>query len=224
MDYVDITALLAEIDTPWNSAEVPEIYFNRLDEARRQLARSNVQVDERAIVAKAMKSFKDAGDYDAAIREWEVRPIATQTYVNLRTVMNKEFTKLNRQDATTARATGHASINNIVEEMATTTGELVATLTDSHAKQVETLMKSTTAALEKLTAAILANNSNKVPTDGDAKAKAAAKAAAWAEKKKNATTCPHCSRVHPNRSHSQCWELPDNASKRPPGWKSVKST
>ena len=122
-------------------------------------------------------------------------------YANLRTVMNTEFTKLNRQDATTARATGHASINNIVEEMATTTGELVATLTDSHAKQVETLMKSTTAALEKLTAAILANNSNKVPTDGDTKAKAAAKAAVWAEKKKNATTCPHCNLIHPNRTH-----------------------
>ena len=189
MDYVDITALLAECDTPWNAAEVPEKYFNRLDEARRQLARLNVQIDERAIVAKALKSFKDAGDYDAAI----------------------------------PRATGHASINNIVEEMATTTGELVATLTDSHAKQVETLMKSTTAALEKLTAAILANNSNK-PIGGDAKAKAAAKAAAWAEKKKNATTCPHCNLIHPNRTHSQCWELPDNASKRPTGWKSVKST
>ena len=38
MDYVDITALLAECDTPWNAAEVPEKYFNRLDEARRQLA------------------------------------------------------------------------------------------------------------------------------------------------------------------------------------------
>jgi hypothetical protein len=224
MDYVDITALLAECDTPWNAAEVPEKYFNRLDEARRQLARSNVQVDERAIVAKALKSFKDAGEYDAAIREWEARPIANQTYANLRIVMNTEFTKLNRQDSTTARATGHASINNIVEEMATTTGELVATLTNSHAKQVETLMKSTTAALEKLTAAILANNSNKVPTDGDAKAKAAAKAAAWVEKKKNATTCPHCNLIHPNRTHAQCWELPDNASKRPAGWKSVKST
>ena len=223
MDYVDITALLAECDTPWNAAEVPEKYFNRLDEARRQLARLNVQIDERAIVAKALKSFKDAGDYDAAIREWEAKSIANQTYSNLRIVMNTEFTKLNRQDATTARATGHASINNIVEEMATTTGELVATLTDSHAKQVETLMKSTTAALEKLTAAILANNSNK-PIGGDAKAKAAAKAAAWAEKKKNATTCPHCNLIHPNRTHSQCWELPDNASKRPTGWKSVKST
>ena len=223
MDYVNITALLAECDTPWNAAEVPEKYFNRLDEARRQLARLNVQIDERAIVAKALKSFKDAGDYDAAIREWEAKSIANQTYSNLRIVMNTEFTKLNRQDATTARATGHASINNIVEEMATTTGELVATLTDSHAKQVETLMKSTTAALEKLTAAILANNSNK-PIGGDAKAKAAAKAAAWAEKKKNATTCPHCNLIHPNRTHSQCWELPDNASKRPTGWKSVKST
>ena len=223
MDYIDITALLAECDTPWNAAEVPEKYFNRLDEARRQLARLNVQIDERAIVAKALKSFKDAGDYDAAIREWEAKSFANQTYSNLRIVMNTEFTKLNRQDATTARATGHASINNIVEEMATTTGELVATLTDSHAKQVETLMKSTTAALEKLTAAILANNSNK-PIGGDAKAKAAAKAAAWAEKKKNATTCPHCNLIHPNRTHSQCWELPDNASKRPAGWKSVKST
>jgi len=68
------------------------------------------------------------------------------------------------------------------------------------------------------------SNSNKVPIDGDAKAKATAKAAAWAEKKRNATTCPHCNHIHPNRSHAQCWELPDNASKRPAGWKSVKST
>ena len=46
MDYVDITALLAECDTPWNAAEVPEKYFNRMDKARRQLARAQVQIDE----------------------------------------------------------------------------------------------------------------------------------------------------------------------------------
>ena len=103
-----------------------------------------------------------------------------------------------------ARVMGHASINYIVEEMATTMGELVATLTDSHAKQVESLMKSATAALEKLTVAILLNNSNKVPIDGDAKK---AKTAVWAEKKRNATNCPHCSRIHPNHTHAQCWEL-----------------
>ena len=53
-----------------------------------------------------------------------------QTYANLRTLMNTEFTKLNRQDATTARAIGHASVNNIVEEMAQATEELVAELSE----------------------------------------------------------------------------------------------
>ena len=52
MDFVDITALLAECDSPWNAAEVPTKYFNRVDKARRQLARANVQVDERAMMAK----------------------------------------------------------------------------------------------------------------------------------------------------------------------------
>jgi hypothetical protein len=225
MDYVDITALLTECDAPWNAAEVPEKYFNRMDESRRQLARSNVQVDERAMVAKALKSFKDAGDYDAAIREWEARPAAAQTYANLRTLMNTEFTKLNRQDATTARATGHSSVNNVVEEMAKATEELVAELTERQGKQVETLMKSTSEALEKLTAAILANKPSATATaTGNSSGKLSAKAAIWAEKKKNATTCPHCTRIHPNRTHDQCWELPANAAKRPANWKSAKST
>ncbi len=212
MDFVDITALLAEMDLPWNVAEVPQIYFNRMDKARKQLLRANIQVDERAMMAKALKSFKDAGDFDPAIREWEVRPAAAQTYANLKTLMNTEFTKLNRQDATTARATGHASVNNVVEEVAQAAEELMAELTERQGKQVESSMKSITEALEKLTGAAAAGNNK------------AAKAAAWAEKKRTATVCPHCDRKHPNRTHEQCWELPANASKRPADWKSVKST
>ena len=95
MDYVDITALLAECDAPWNAAEVPTKYFNHADKARRQLAHANIQIDERAMMAKALKSFKDAGDFDAAIQEWEARPIATRTYSNLKVVMCAEFSKLN---------------------------------------------------------------------------------------------------------------------------------
>lgn len=232
MDFVDITALLAECDVPWNAAEVPTKYFNRIDKARRQLARANVQVDERAMMAKALKSFKDAGDFDAPIREWEARPVAAQTYANLKVLMCAEFSRLNRQDSTTARATGHASANNVVEEMAQATEELVAELTEQHNKQIEALIKSNNEAIEKLTAAILANKPSKAgaaPTPAaasksEAAAKKAAKAAAWEEKKKNATTCPHCNRVHPNRTHDQCWELPANAAKRPTGWTSAKST
>ncbi len=70
------------------------------------------------MMVKALKSFKDAGNFNAAIRKWEARPVAMQTYANLNVVMCAEFSKLNQQDATTARATGHASVNNVVKEMA----------------------------------------------------------------------------------------------------------
>ena len=70
------------------------------------------------MMAKALKSFKDAGDFDAPLREWEARPAVVQTYANLKVLMCVEYSKLNRQDATTARATGHASANNVIKEMA----------------------------------------------------------------------------------------------------------
>jgi hypothetical protein len=36
MDYVYITSLLTECDTPWNAAEIPTKYFNRIEKARQQ--------------------------------------------------------------------------------------------------------------------------------------------------------------------------------------------
>jgi hypothetical protein len=101
----------------------------------------------------------------------------------------------------------------------------VAELTERHSKQVEALIKANSDAIEKLTVAILSNKPSATATaTGDSFGKAAAKAAIWAEKKKNATTCPHCNHIHPNRKHDQCWELPANAAKRPANWKSAKST
>jgi hypothetical protein len=173
------------------------------------------------MLVKALKSFKDTGNFEAAIREWEARPVAMQTYANLKDFMCTEYSKLNHQDATTARATGHASANNMVEEMTQATEELVTELTKCHTKQIETLIKSNNEAMEKLTAAILAN---KPASASDSLAAKSAKAIKWAEKKQNATICPHCNRKHPNCTHDQCWELPANAAKHPAAWTSVKST
>ena len=172
------------------------------------------------MLAKALKSFKDASDFDVSIREWEARPAFAQTYANFKVVMCAEFSKLNRQDATTARATGHASANNVVKQMAKATEELIAELTERHSKQVESIIKSNSEAMEKLTAAILANK----PAATTVTANKSVKAAAWAEKKRVATICPHCNCKHPNRTSDQCWELPVNAAKRPADWKSTKST
>lgn len=221
VDYIDITALMAECDAPWDTTEVPTKYFNRVDKARRQLARANVQIDERAMLAKAFKSFKDTGDFDPAIREWESRPVATQTYVLFKTVMCTEFAKLNRQDNTTARATGHGSAN-AVDEYAMATEELVAGLTEKHSKQIEELIKANNDAMAKLTAAILDKKNPSTANSGQSNNKSAKQR--WAEKCKNATLCPHCNKIHPNRTHDQCWELDANASKCPAGWKSIKNT
>ena len=85
----------------------------------------------------------------------------------------------------------------------------MAELTKRHSKQVEALIKANSEAMEKLTSAILANKPtasgtiahNAHPngaTNEVALAAKAAKAAAWAEKKKNTTICPHCNKIHPN--------------------------
>jgi hypothetical protein len=71
VDFVDITALVAECDAPWSVDEVPTLYFNRVEKAMKQLAKANINWDRRAMMNKALKSFKDAGSYKPAIRERE---------------------------------------------------------------------------------------------------------------------------------------------------------
>ena len=79
--------------------------------------------------------------------------MAVQTYANLKIVMCSEFSKLNCQDATMARATGHASAH-AMQEFARATEELVAELMEKHSKQIEALIKANNEAMVKLTAAI----------------------------------------------------------------------
>jgi hypothetical protein len=140
--FVDINMLMAECNSAWSTAKIPTKYFNRIDKARRQLAHANVQIDKRAMMLKALKYFKDAGNYNTPIQEWEARPAATQTYANLKTMMSMEYSKINCQDAVTTRATGHALANNVVKEFAQATEGLVAELTEKHSKQIEVLIKA----------------------------------------------------------------------------------
>jgi hypothetical protein len=86
-----------------------------------------VQIDERVMMVKTLKCYKDVVDYNTPIQEWEARPVAAQTYanLNLKNMMSTEYSKLNYQDAVTVRATGHASAN-VIKEFAQAMEELVA--------------------------------------------------------------------------------------------------
>jgi hypothetical protein len=137
---------------------------------------------------------------------------------------------LDCQDAVTARATGHALANNVVEEFAQAMEELIAEIMEKHSKQIEALIKANNEAMAKLTSALLQSKAPSAAPAAPASATQNPSAAAskkmkhWKEKCRTATTCPHCSKIHPNCTHNQCWKLETNAHKWPAGWKSAKST
>jgi hypothetical protein len=70
------------------------------------------------------------GDFEPAIREWQARPVAIQTWENLKNLMCTEYAKAHHQDSVLARATGYASARNVMEEYAAATEELVENLTE----------------------------------------------------------------------------------------------
>jgi hypothetical protein len=109
----------------------------------------------------------------------------------------------------------------MIEEQAEVTEELIATLTEKHTQQMESLIKSTTEAMKEMMALI--KNDKKEPNNQskDEKKKK------WEEKRKkynDAPVCKNCSKKHPNKAEDECWELEKNKASRPSNWTSMKST
>jgi hypothetical protein len=115
----------------------------------------------------------------------------------------------------------------VMEEYAAATEELIENLTKKHAKQIEVLIKSNTKAMAKLMATIKSTPTpSPAASSGTADKNAARQAAkhkSWVKKCKMATTFLHCNKVHPNRTHDQCWELEANSAKCMANWKSSKT-
>jgi hypothetical protein len=88
--------------SPWNVAEVPSVYFNWVEKAVKQLAKANINIDQMAMMKKALKCFKDCGNFDPAIQEWEARLVAYQTWDNLKALMTTEYSRAHRQDSMSA--------------------------------------------------------------------------------------------------------------------------
>ncbi len=192
----------------------------------KQLAWANIIWDRRAMMNKALKSFKDAGKYDAAICEWEACPIASQTWDNLKVLMCM-YSKTNCQDSVSARATGHVSVNNVMEDYAAATEELIENLTEHHSKQLEALIAANNNNMAKLLAVLgkmaLAATAAAASLATSKAEQAAARCKAWLQKCKNAKECKNCNKFHPACTDNQCWELESNAAKHPANWTSSKS-
>jgi hypothetical protein len=116
-----------------------------------------------------------------------------------------------------------------MEEQAEAIEELIANLTESHMRQMETLIKNTTEAMKEMMALVKSENKpseNKPLTNNNDMSTGGRKKRTEERRKmyNNAPICKHCNRKHPEKKEEECWELKANAASRPLYWKSSKNT
>jgi hypothetical protein len=220
LDFADTKTLLSERDTEWDLSENPQVYFNRVEKAVKALTRAGITSDMNERRDMALYYFKASGEFDAAVREWENKAAADKTWINIKTFIATEYARENKQNKLTSKQFKA----NLIEEQAQATEELIATLTEKHTRQMETLIKSTTDAMKEMMLLIKSNGStptNIIKTTDEEKKK---KRDEKRKKYNEAPICTHCGKKHPSKKEEDCWELEKNKASRPDNWKSTKST
>ena len=220
LDFADTKTLLTERDQEWDASEIPTIYFNRVEKAMQQLTRAGITSDLKERTDMALYYLKSTGEYDAAVREWETKPVATRTWANIKIFMSAEYAKENKQNKQTAKQMKA----NAIEEQAEATEELIANLTEAHTRQIESLIKANTEAMKEMMS--LVKDRTITPTSSTNQTSEEKKKKREEKQKKflNAPICKHCGKKHPSKKEDECWELDKNAASRPASWKPTKST
>jgi hypothetical protein len=124
-------------DTKWNVSKVPQLYFNRVEKAIRGLTRAGINSNFNKRRDMALFYLK-AGEFDAAVSEWEAKPAADKTWVNIKNFISTEYAKENQQNKLTAKQFKA----NAIEEQAEATEELINAFTENHMCQMEALIRS----------------------------------------------------------------------------------
>ena len=220
LDFADTKTLLTERDQEWDASEIPTMYFNRVEKAMQQLTRAGITSDLKERTDMALYYLKSTGEYDAAVREWETKPVATRTWANIKIFMSAEYAKENKQNKQTAKQMKA----NAIEEQAEATEELIANLTEAHTRQIEALIKANTEAMKEMMS--LVKDKTITPTNPTNQTSEEKKKKREEKQKKflNAPICKHCGKKHPSKKEDECWELDKNAASRPASWKPTKST
>ena len=220
LDFADTKTLLTERDQEWDASEIPTIYFNRVEKAMQQLTRAGITSDLKERTDMALYYLKSTGEYDAAVREWEAKPVASRTWANIKLFMSAEYAKENKQNKQTAKQMKA----NAIEEQAEATEELIANLTEAHTRQIEALIKANTEAMKEMMSLVKDKTITPINPTNQTSEEKKKKREEKQKKFLNAPICKHCGKKHPSKKEDECWELDKNAASRPASWKPTKST
>ena len=73
LDFADTKKLIADCNREWDANKVPQVYFNRVEKATKQLKRSSIQSNLNKQRDMALYFLNASGEYNAAVREWETQ-------------------------------------------------------------------------------------------------------------------------------------------------------
>jgi len=208
LDHLDVTALIQELQKPWDNVEAPATLFARGDKIERQLVKAGQAENPTLRLAFALSTFESAGEFEPSIREWKAKPAIDRTFPNFRIYMQKAFADRKKHDKTTAKSAGRGIANSATDEKvdeaeaaALAIAEVAMVMQSNQEKQFKQMID--------LFKEVMKSN---VP--GGAPLQAPAPAPTQPKQRK---VCPHCKRPH--SKPEKCWELEANAADRPANWK-----
>ena len=214
LDHLDVTQLMTHLLHEWDGIEAPAAYFAKGDRFERQLLKAGQQKNPELRLAFALTHFEKTGEFEPAIREWKALPTSSKTFAKFRVYIQKEFGERRKHDKSTAGSVGRGIANSVIdkqademdrlEAQALLLAELANTMAEQSQKQFKEMMEEFTKTLKSKDSPNPQNNG----TGGKSKTK---------------KKCPHCL-MEVYHKPEKCFELEANASKRPEGWKSKKST
>lgn len=214
LDHLDVTQLMTHLLQEWDGIEAPAAYFAKGDRFERQLLKAGQQKNPDLRLAFALTHFEKTGEFEPALREWKALPTTSKSFAKFRVYIQKEFGERRKHDKSTAGSVGRGIANSVtdkqVDEMdrleaqAMLLAEFANTMAEQSQKQFKEMM-------EMFSKTMSTKDSPPAPPgNGNGEKK---------KKKK----CPHCL-LEVYHKPEKCFELEANASKRPEGWKSKKST
>jgi hypothetical protein len=217
LDDQDVEALSDKLAKAIELEMSPAVYFEEGDKIEDQLLKVGIPRQHKLRLARVIATYQNSGEYEIELAEWKAKAPTDRTFANFRPWIQKKWAKKNSKNHTNVKSAKFAIANNATQAEeekdaeAALIAELAALMSDKSNEKMEKFMGETTNALTAVTKALekLSKNNGRGNRNGRGN--------------KEKTKCPHCGAEGLHKA-DDCWELDKNASKRPAGWKSKKST
>ena len=240
LDFIDTTEIKGERDAPWDGNEHVVTYFNRIEQAVKQLERAKIVTDKQELLNQALYTFKESGELEQGLVNWTALAEPDKTWDKCKEHFSKEYSDRRRHalveakgagfgSAANAREAGHAREDaDRLDEMAQVTCEILQQMNEKNDEKFERMMQQMAKQNELLAKLSHAQAGQQAKSNSPQQGTPyEGKKVEWKDGEPHPVSgkimrrCPHCKKLVTHKE-TNCLELEANASRRPSYWKSCK--